>query len=279
MKTGAPDEAVALYRGTFLEGLHVEGAATDFEDWLDRERGRLRREAAGAATSMLERAEREGQAPAAAAWGRRAVALMPDDESALRRLLALLDRAGDRAGAVQAYEEFTRRLAEELELAPSPETWALAESIRTRRGASAGSETTIAVLPFAVRGDSRLAYLGEGMVDLLATKLDGAGAIRTVDPRALLRFLARPPQGSPTTRPPASREAAEHFGAGHYLLGSVVESAGRIEVMAALYRTDGTRWRRDAQRPRPSPRSSTWWTRSPDSSSRRLESRRALGSR
>ena len=47
------------------------------------------------------------------------------------------------------------------------------------------------MLPFAVRGDQRFAYLGEGMVDLLATKLDGAGAIRAVDPRALLHFLAR----------------------------------------------------------------------------------------
>ena len=240
VRTAAPDAAVALYRGTFLDGLHVEGASTDFQDWLDGERDRLRRQAAGAATSMVERAEREGHAAAAASWGRRAVALMPDDEGALRRLLALLDRAGDRAGAVQAYEEFARRVAEDLDLAPAPETWALAESIRTRGAdARSSSETTIAVLPFQVRGDPRLAYLGEGMVDLLATKLDGAGAIRTVDPRAMLGFLARRELGAATTGPTA-REAARHFGAGHYLQGSVVESAGRIEVLASLYRSDGT---------------------------------------
>jgi serine/threonine-protein kinase len=93
---------------------------------------------------------------------------------------------------------------------------------------------TIAVLPFAVRGDARLAYLGEGMVDLLATKLDGAGDIRTVDPRALLRALARPSGAEDD-----GAEIARRFGAGRYLSGTIVEAGGRLRASAALYGLDG----------------------------------------
>ena len=240
LQTGDPERAMSLYRGPFLDGLHVEGAASEFQDWLDRERGRLRRQASSAATLLMERAEREGRAADAARWARRALELTPDDESSLRRLLALLDRAGDRPAAIQAYEDFARRMAQDLELEPAPETRALAESIRTRAGGEGGSAGTIAVLPFAVRGDQRFAYLGEGMVDLLATKLDGAGAIRTVDPRPLLHFLARSGlNAADAVGTAGGRAAVEHFGAGHYLLGSVVEAGGKLQATASLYRRDG----------------------------------------
>jgi DNA-binding SARP family transcriptional activator len=39
-----------------------------------------------------------------------------------RRLLVLLDASGDRAAAVQAYEQFASHVSKELELAPAPET-------------------------------------------------------------------------------------------------------------------------------------------------------------
>jgi hypothetical protein len=48
------------------------------------------------------------------------------------------------------------------------------------------ARSAIAILPFAVRGNPALGYLGEGMVELLSTKLDRAGDLRAVDPRALL---------------------------------------------------------------------------------------------
>ena len=240
LQAGDPERAMLLYRGQFLDGLHVEGAASEFGDWLDRERGRLRRQAAVAAGLLMERAEREGRAAEAARWARRALELLPDDESALRRLLALLDRAGDRPAAIQAYEEFAQRMGNDIGVEPAPETRALAESIRGRAGGGTDAAVTIAVLPFTVRGDQRFAYLGEGMVDLLATKLDGAGAIRSVDPRSLLHFLARSGMAAGELSGPAGgRASAEHFGAGHYLLGSVVEAGGKLQATASLYRRDG----------------------------------------
>ncbi|HXL11495.1 MAG TPA: tetratricopeptide repeat protein, partial [Gemmatimonadales bacterium] len=63
----------------------------------------------------------------------RAVALDPDDESALARLVALLDRSGDRAGALSAFETFRRRLQKEYDATPSPETDARIQAIRARQ--------------------------------------------------------------------------------------------------------------------------------------------------
>jgi DNA-binding SARP family transcriptional activator len=249
---GQAEQALGLYRGPLLEGLYVTGASADYQDWLDRERARLRERAAEAARSLVDRSETDGRLADAAQWARRAVELSPDDEAALRRLLTLLDRVGDRSAALRAYDQFVRRMAQEFELDPSAETSALVDVIRARaqvtapsaRGAAdhASSDSavpaasTIAVLPFSVRGDARFAYLGEGMVELLATKLDGAGDIRTVDPRALLRFLAG---DDPASTSPDARAVAEHFGAGRYLMGAVMEAGGRIETTASLYAIDG----------------------------------------
>jgi DNA-binding SARP family transcriptional activator/TolB-like protein len=274
-----PTAALALYRGTLLDGLYVAGASTDLQDWLDRERLRLRDRAGAAAATLAAAAEREGRLGDAVAAARRGVELAADDEAALRRYLGLLDRGGEHSAALRAYDEFARRLAQDLELEPAAETRALAEAMRARleraparaagtargfdhaaawlsatsgvtaasatfadsatsvgspaSGAHATSVATIAVLPFAVRGDARLAYLGEGMVDLLATKLDGAGDIRTVDPRALLRALEHDRVGE-------GAEIARRFGAGRYLSGTIVEAGGRLRASAALYGLDGT---------------------------------------
>lgn len=236
--SGDFEGAVTLYRGALLEGLHVAGASPEFSEWLDRERERVRERAAAAARSLVTRAEAEGHLSDATRWARRVVELQPDDESALRRVLGLLDRTGDRSGALRAYEEFVRRMAQEYELEPSPETQAMVQHIRAREEVTTSkhdaavalarpSTTTIAILPFSIRGDARLSYLGEGMVELMATKLDGAGAIRTVDPRAILR--------TPSSE---GRVLAERFGAGRYLAGTIVEAGGRIRASATLYDSD-----------------------------------------
>jgi DNA-binding SARP family transcriptional activator/tetratricopeptide (TPR) repeat protein len=124
------ERALELYRGDLLEGFHVTGAP-QVEDWLDRERGRLRDGAARAAWALADASERAHSEPDAARWGRRAFELTPNDEDALRRVLRLLDRVGDRSAALGAYEGFVRRRALEEE-APSAETQLLVEAIRAR---------------------------------------------------------------------------------------------------------------------------------------------------
>jgi tetratricopeptide (TPR) repeat protein len=99
------------------------------------------------------------------------------------------------------------------------------------------SSARVAVLPFSVRGSEELAYLSEGMVDLLSTALDGAGELRAVDPYSLLSQLGR--DRSEPLGPEAAGAVARRFGAGLYVLGSVVEAGGQLQLNASLYDTEG----------------------------------------
>jgi DNA-binding SARP family transcriptional activator len=125
-----PAGALALYRGDFLPGASLSDAP-EFERWVDRERQELRASAARAAWMATEESERAGKATESIQWGRRAFRLAPDDEHGARKLIALLDRLGDRAGAIRVYEQFERYLASELEVAPSLETASLIARIRS----------------------------------------------------------------------------------------------------------------------------------------------------
>jgi DNA-binding SARP family transcriptional activator len=127
-----PAQALRLYRGDLLEGFHVSGGG-EFERWLEEERVWLRRRAARAAATLAHREEARGEPVAAGHWARRAFALAPDDEGEVRNLIELLGRLGDRAGAVQAYEEFARRLRIEYEVEPAPETLATINAVRIRQ--------------------------------------------------------------------------------------------------------------------------------------------------
>ena len=124
-------DALELYRGDLLPGFFVADAP-DVERWLDRTRDRLRRCAADAARALAEERERAGRGKEAVDWARKAVAFAPFDETGVRRLIALLDRLGDRAGALRSYEKLEELLASEFESEPSAETRALVETIRGR---------------------------------------------------------------------------------------------------------------------------------------------------
>ena len=128
---GKEEEALALYRGELLEGFHLSGCL-EFERWLDDERLRLQRRAAHAAWSLVDQAEAQGNLAKAGEWARRATALVPNDETALHRLITLLDRVGNRAGAIREYEAFAKRLREDYEAEPAPETTELIEAVRAR---------------------------------------------------------------------------------------------------------------------------------------------------
>ena len=126
------ENALALYGGDLLHGLTLRNAP-GFERWLSDRRVTLRREAADAAWTVSGAAERRGQWIAAVRHARHAVALSRGEEPAVRRLLRLLDRAGDGATALREYREFADRWRLELGVAPSAETRAVVEEIRAGR--------------------------------------------------------------------------------------------------------------------------------------------------
>jgi len=128
---GRLTDALQHYAGDLLPGFSVDGA-DGFNAWLDETRARLCHRVARAAWALAEQCERAGRSTEAMEFARRAAELTTDDEPALRRIVALLDRLGDSTGAIRAYENFVKHLRRELDLAPAPETRALAKAIRTR---------------------------------------------------------------------------------------------------------------------------------------------------
>jgi DNA-binding SARP family transcriptional activator/TolB-like protein len=156
---GRFEEALALYRGDFFDGFHLDDVAPELEEWVARARARLKRRASSAVWAAADAAATSGRTDHAVDLGRRACQLDPDQEASWRRLMALQDQLGDRAGALRTYEDLAIRLEREFEAKPAAETSALAEQIRTARSTvRAGSAAAVTPAPQAAIPDvSRVA--------------------------------------------------------------------------------------------------------------------------
>jgi DNA-binding SARP family transcriptional activator len=129
-ETGLLLKALQLYRGELLSGFHLR-ECWEFDRWLEEERTDARERAAAAAWALAQRMESDQHLSDAAGMARRSVRIAWTDERALRRALMMLERLGDRAGALRLYDEFARRLRAELETDPSPDTVELATRLRS----------------------------------------------------------------------------------------------------------------------------------------------------
>ena len=138
-------EALALYRGDFLDGFYLRNAI-EFDQWALGERHRLRGLAGRCATALAMALEEQGRLTEAAAAAERALELAPWDEAALRRVVRLLTAGDNRARADAVARAFIERVASELGVAPSRETMQL---VSEARGLGVGEP--IVVIPPAVR--------------------------------------------------------------------------------------------------------------------------------
>jgi serine/threonine-protein kinase len=104
-------------------------------------------------------------------------------------------------------------------------------------------ENLVAVAPFRTAGaDPSLAYLREGMVDLLAATLTGEGGPRSVEPRAFLSAWRRAARGEAADVPrDRALELAERLGAGRLLVGSVAGTPARLRFEVTLLRVEDGR--------------------------------------
>ena len=107
-------------------------------------------------------------------------------------------------------------------------------------GSPALDNEAVAVLPFHVHGEPSLAYLREGMVDLLAAKLTGEGGLRAADPRAVYAAWRRVVANDTDD---LSRDSAvalgRRLGAAHVLLGDVVGTPASVVVNASVVNARG----------------------------------------
>lgn len=219
-------EAIELYAGPLLEGLHVAGAS-GFEDWLTRWRGRLRGRAAEALGVLIERNERAGNYAAAAERLRRLAELSPGDESVVRRWMRALARAGDRPGALRVYDRFAKELATELDLSPAPETERLAERLRAPVDEPGGEGVpSIAVLPFADLGPHHeQEYFCHGLTEEV---------IAAVAREPGMRVTARTSVFVEGVADRDVRELASWLGVDAVVAGSVRRSGATLRVTAQL---------------------------------------------
>ena len=106
--------------------------------------------------------------------------------------------------------------------------------LRPAPGAPAPDPGLVAILPFRIVGAGpELAWLSEGLVDLLSVKLSGEGGMRAVATASVLSAWRGAGQAS-DPRPDAMLRLARSLGAGHMLEGSVVGTARRVTLSAWL---------------------------------------------
>jgi predicted ATPase/DNA-binding SARP family transcriptional activator len=169
---GQPRGAIELLRpATALRGADV--LAGQDGEWLSATRTRVDELARASWALTVDAATVAGDAPAAVSAARRLVALAPLEERSHQVLIAALDGAGDRAGAVRAFEACRAALAEELGVDPAAETVetylrALGERTPAHRARVPRSETS---------------FLGRGTeADELRAVLERAGLVTCTGP-------------------------------------------------------------------------------------------------
>jgi tetratricopeptide (TPR) repeat protein len=182
--------------------------------------GRCPFEAEGAVAILARVLEAEPEPP---------TRLQPGLPAAFERLLLRCLRKA----AAERYDDARDLVRALLDLRGAAAGGGGAEPAESGSGTIVPSPTTIAVFPFTVRGSDRFGHLREGMVDLLSTKLDGAGALRCVDAHVVLGTLAREVGGA--VSPDRAQGVAERLGAGLFVLGNILESGGQVQINATLY--------------------------------------------
>jgi len=120
LEAGDHRTAVELYRGPFLEGFHLSDDG-EFQPWADGRRIQLAARYAEAVDALIAEATASGSELEAAHWLRLRLARDPFSGSSVRKLMASLARAGDRAEAIRVGREYETRLRDEMGLPPPEE--------------------------------------------------------------------------------------------------------------------------------------------------------------
>jgi DNA-binding SARP family transcriptional activator/predicted ATPase len=123
------ERAFALYRGDFMDGFSV--ASAPFEEWILATREHLRERLLQTVRLLAIAHERSGGLVSALDYARRWIELDPWEEAAYRHRMQMLVAGGQRGAALALYDDLCSRLAQDLGVAPEPETVQLFERIRS----------------------------------------------------------------------------------------------------------------------------------------------------
>lgn len=101
-------------------------------------------------------------------------------------------------------------------------------------------EDSVLVLPFQVSGTADFAYLGEGLVDLVARKLEGVAGLHAADPHTSIRMAQRAAGAGEEIDERRARRLASDARARHFILGTATAHGGRLALSARLYDVKST---------------------------------------
>jgi DNA-binding SARP family transcriptional activator len=173
--TEALIEAVSAYRGELLPG--------HYDDWVQRERERLRAVFERRMQTLLDRLTAEARWSDLVTWSEHWLAFGQTPEPAYRSLMMGHAGLGDLAGTAKAYQRCEQALEEELRVAPSQETQALyrqleAGGIRAivgyQRTVSMAEEPKHSPLPLPVEESAPIFVTREQELSELSATLDSA---------------------------------------------------------------------------------------------------------
>src|SRR5207244_9877843 len=97
---GRMEDALALYRGSFLEGFSVADCGA-FQEWILMKQERVRQLALGALSRLAERRIRQGEPEQAYAYAVRQLEIDPWREEAHRQAMQALALSGERTTALE----------------------------------------------------------------------------------------------------------------------------------------------------------------------------------
>jgi DNA-binding SARP family transcriptional activator/Flp pilus assembly protein TadD len=256
LQAAAYQRAVALYDGPFLDGFWLRDSP-EFDQWVERERDRLRRGYLAALEALAAAAEVRGEFDVAIEWWRRRAAEDPYDSRVTRRLMEMLAAAGSRAEALRVAREHERVLDEEFGAGPDADLEALVNRLLQPPSPSAPARSSgvapemgtpliegadefpassVAVLPFQnLSGLEDTEPLTMGLHDDVLTELSRSPVLTVISRTSVLRY-----RGSNKS----IQQIARELGVGTIVEGGVQSAGGRLRLNVQLIdaRTDAHRW-------------------------------------
>lgn len=216
--------AVALYRGPFLDGFYLGGAA-EFERWAECERAEYLRKYRAALEALAAADGQRGDANGCAEWWRRLVEADPLNARIAVAYMQALRVAAGNAGALQFARDHAKRLRDEFDSEPDPLLTAAAERLKSVSSA-APAGLTIAVLPFLnLTPERESEYFSDGMTEELAGALARVQGLRVVSRTSVFAFKDKGLD---------ARQMAERLGVEFLVEGSLRKIGDRIRLNAQL---------------------------------------------
>lgn len=209
-----------------------------FDDWLRDAREDLSRQWIAGRLAAGDAALAAGQAEAADAEARAALAVDDLSEEAVALILRAAARGAPRGAALQAFERFRDRLRQELDVAPAPETLALAQALKGEAAPAAAPSTagvaaetspdrppSLAVMPFDEIGGDPDDMFADGIVEEITNALS-----RVHEFQVIARQSSCVLKGTSLDVP----QQAARLGADYLVEGTIQRAKERVRISVQL---------------------------------------------